>query len=89
MAAWVGWRPGLYITALDHGLKGVSSEGSLMLVEQPPKTAGGESRLPAAKEEARQAGRGSGSPIQCPPHRIHCAQRSAPRVRTVSPPASV
>lgn len=84
MAAWVGWRPGLYITALDHSLMGVSSEESLMLVEKSPKTADGESHLPA-----RKAGRGSGSPIQCPPHRIHCAQRSAPRVRTVSPPASV
>ena len=79
MAAWVGWRPGLYMTALNPNLMEVSSEGSLMLVEKSPKTADGEGHLPAAKEEARQARRRS----------IRCIQRSAPRVRTVSRPLSV
>ena len=89
MAVWVGWRPGLYMTVLNPSLMEVSSEGSLMLVEKSPNTADGEGRLPAAKEEARQAGRGSESLIQCPPRSIRCAQRSAPRVRTVSRPLSV
>lgn len=79
MAAWVGWRPELYMTALNPNLMEVSSEESLILVEKSPKTADSEGRLPAVKEEARQARRRS----------IRCIQRPAPRVRTVSQPLSV